>query len=643
MLFFASRLLAQQGPYTFRAWELISYSGTIGVQGFYREQERILNDVLDFSKFPFVYGKLALDTRSYIGHPNLLLLDIGGEYNPGTSQQFYTVSPDRSEVLTFSRLNINGTIFNGKPMSLSGGFNIGRNFINREYVTSMRTDTRQWNVGYSFQNRILPLTINYTDRKWNQLEIETGRTYINDQKELQARVSKSFTKLGDTNEFIFNRFSLFREEPNLAAIDNINIKFILNNNFYFDKHRRYMFRSSINTLEQTGIITQTRLQMFENVHLRLPYKINFSGSYDLIGVTQPNQGYTQQRFNGTLDHELFSSLRTSVFYDYITNSHTAFKETNTRTGISFNYIKKIPANGTLNLAYSYRLHNQNVLSNPNSTVQIIDEPHVLLDGEVVLLDRPYVDLATVVVKDITGSIIYQRDFDYLLIERDQFVEIVRVPGGQLPNNTPVLVDYVAVQVGSYNFDSDLQSFTARVILFKQLLELYYTNTTQDYSGIEGSELLTLNYYTRHVYGVRMQVGLLNFGVERDEYNSTIVPYEKMRYFLRINGMAGKKVRLSLNGDLSDLTLTETNTDQLYSSIYGKAAYQIKPRMKLNLDIGYRKQIGEEIDLDLITSKLEYNAAFRNIYMKVGLEVYKRNFVGEQFNFRGVYFQLERRF
>ena len=101
--------------------------------------------------------------------------------------------------------------------------------------------------------------------------------------------------------------------------------------------------------------------------------------------------------------------------------------------------------------------------------------------------------------------------------------------------------------------------------------------------------------------------------------------------------------LSLNSDVTDQTLTDTNTEQLYANLFGKVIYQFKPQSKINFDIGYRKQVGEQIDLDLITAKAEFNTVYRNIYMKVGLEVYKRNYVGEELNFRGVYFQIDRKF
>jgi len=642
LLLLAGQSLAQNNPTGFQAWKLTSYSGYVGIRGFYREQERVLNNVIDYSQFPFVYGGIGLNTRSFIGHPNLLLLDIGGEYNPGVSQQTYTVSPDRSEVLTATRLDIRATLFNEKPMSLGGYLNLNQNFINREYVTSLKTDTKQWGLFYVFRNKILPLTVNYNDRKWDQIETETNRTFRNKQSDLQAAVRKSFTKYGDTHELRFTRYNYFREDQNLVTTSNIYDNLILNNTIFFDKGKKYMFNSSITNLNQKGNLSQKRFQMFERVSLRLPYKLMFSGSYNYASVQQETQSYKQQNISTSLDHQLFTSLRTGVFYDYTSTTHTAYNETNTRIGINFNYIKKIPT-GTLNLNYSIRRHNQQVDSNPGSNVQIIDEEHLLSDALVVLLDRPYINLLTVVVKDITSSIIYQKDIDYQLFERDSFIELVRIPGGQIVNDSPVLVDYIAAQVGNYNFNADLESFSARVTLFQRLLELYYTISNQDYSNVESDDLLTLNYFTRNVYGARINWKLLTGGIERDDYRSTIVPYQKLRYFLQMNGMIGKKMLLSLNGEYSNINLTTTDTDQMYSSIYGKIIYQFKPQTKLNLDLGYRKQIGEEINLDLVTARTEFNTVYRNLYLKVGLEVYKRNYVGEQLNFKGVYFQIDRKF
>jgi hypothetical protein len=642
--FYVGQCVAQSGKASnFRLWKLASYNGSVGVRGFYRVQKRILNDVVDNSQFPFLYGGVSLYTTSYIGHPQLLQLDIGGEYNPGISQQTYTVSPDRSEVLTFKKFYAKSTLFNNKPMSLSAHVNFSQDFINREYVTSLATDAKEWGLQYDFRNKILPLTASYSERDWAQKEIETGRTFLNQQNDLQISAGRSFTKFGDKNEIKFTRFEYFREDENNFQVYNLYDNAYLNNTIFFDKNKKVTLRSSINHLNQVGNLNQLRFQVFENLRVKLKKNLSLSGSYDYTANDQIVQKFNQHRIGAKLDHRLYSSLTTNLTYDKFITNHSAYDENNTWAGVSFRYRKKIPK-GTLNLLYSYRRHFQNVVSNQDEPILITNEPHTLSDGQIELLERPYVIIPSVIVKDAAGVVIYQKDFDYFLFERGNgFVEIQRIPGGQIPNDGNISVDYLADQVGSYNFDAITWRFTAKVNLFKRLIEVYYTVAGQDYENIEFQEILTLNYYSQNIYGVRIQVGPFSGGVERDLFNSTIVPYDKFRYFMNINGPIGKKTLLSLNGEITHLTLIEEDREQFYSSIFGKAVYMFGPRTKLNLNVGYRKQVGEEIDLDMLTGKLECNYVIRRVWLKVGVEMYYRDYVGENIRFKGVYFQIDRRF
>ena len=66
-------------------------------------------------------------------------------------------------------------------------------------------------------------------------------------------------------------------------------------------------------------------------------------------------------------------------------------------------------------------------------------------------------------------------------------------------------------------------------------------------------------------------------------------------------------------------------------------------MKVNLDLEYRKQVGDEIDLDLIRARTEFNTNVHKIYLRLGFEVYRRYYISEQIDYWGVYFQVDRRF
>jgi hypothetical protein len=83
--------------------------------------------------------------------------------------------------------------------------------------------------------------------------------------------------------------------------------------------------------------------------------------------------------------------------------------------------------------------------------------------------------------------------------------------------------------------------------------------------------------------------------------------------------------------------------QRYTDITGKAEYVIIKQTKLNLDVMYRKQQGRGIDLDLLTARLELTSVIYQLYVTAGVEVYRRNYIGEKINFKGIYMQISRRF
>lgn len=627
-------------PYA--VWRLIDLGGYLGVRGFYREQYRKIGSIEENSQYPFLYGGIGLNTKSYIGHPNLLLLKINGEYNPGTNNQRYTVSPDRSEVMNISRLEMEGTIFDSKPINLVGYLNLGSNILNREYVSSSKTKSKSYGGRFNWHNKILPVSVGYNSMAWDQLEVDTDRRFFNEQQEFFARATKSFTKFGDRNEISYRYNDLFRREASSIETFNEYRTLMVNNLFYLDEHKRFSVQSFLNNVEQKGTIDQTRFQYRASADLQLPWRFRLGGSYEIFNVDQVAQSYDNTILIVNLNHQLFESLRTDLYYDDRFSDNTAFDESNLRFGGSIDYLKKIPT-GTLNLNYAIRRHFQDVIADPNGIITVIDEGHILTDGQVELLNRPYVQEGTIVVKDATGSIIYQEGLDYLVIQQGVFTEIARVPGGLIPNNASLLIDYVAQQIGSYSLDGLFHALTIRFNILHNHLELYSIISKQDFTNVSGSELVAINYFDRYVYGVRLNLWKFSGGVERDEYNSSIVPYEKWRYFLNLNGQFGKKVLVSLNGDVTDQIITFDRDKQLFANAFGKVVYMIQPKTRVNFDFGYRKQVGNQIDLDMITGRAELNTVFRNLYMRFGLEVYKRTYINEKLEFRGIYFRIDRRF
>jgi hypothetical protein len=620
-------------------WRFTAFNGEVNLKGLYRDRYTTMNNLEEYQKGTYFSGGIKLNTKSYIWHPNFILLEMGGEFAPESNLDDYLVSPDFSEVRTLKGLNIGTTLFGNKPVTLTSWARWSDTYSNREKLTNIKTITQNWGSSLYVRSKILPVNLRYNNTIWDQTEIQTDRTYRTEQENFEASTQKSFGKR-DQNELSYSHDRYFRSEPNLFKLENITDNIRLNNSIFLDKKKKHSYRSMIYDYNRTGSQVFHIFNITENLMLRLPLNFDLVANYNLYNQQQEFQESHQDKASGSLTNRLFSSLTTNIFYNYSAVSHTLYHETRNNTGATVNYTKKIPA-GTLNLSYNFSLLRNNMENEPVN-LPVINDEYLLKDGEITMLEKPYIDINSIVVKDATGSIIYRRDLDYILIEKGVYVEIQRLPGGQIANNSAVYIDYVVVQTGSYRYDAITNNFNGNIVLFKRFLELYYRGMYLDYKNVEKSDLLILNYVEQKTFGGKINIKFTELGAEYEDHNSTITPYRLMRYYVNIQKRI-KKFLLSVNGNYRDYNMVDENINRLYYDVSGSAGYEFAPNTRIEMNIGYRKQQGPGIDLDLITGQTEFKTNIRMIFLTLGTNLYRRNYLGDKMNYNSVYIQLARRF
>jgi hypothetical protein len=146
-----------------------------------------------------------------------------------------------------------------------------------------------------------------------------------------------------------------------------------------------------------------------------------------------------------------------------------------------------------------------------------------------------------------------------------------------------------------------------------------------------------------VYGGRLEYKFISGGAEYEQYKSTIVPYNLVRYWLQIQGILAKKISYSLSGNIRDYNLTADATRQQFIDMIGNVGYQISPQTSASVEFGYRKQVGQQIGLNLLTSRIQFATVFRQISIKVGFDVYQRDYLNERTHFLGGFIQIIRNF
>ena len=631
---------SQGSPAGRKFWQLDALNGGLQLGGSYRYLAGTTNEMYNTQNSSLLYGGIMLNSSSHFWHPNFLWIDLGVEYNPEIGQDLYLVVPDQSEVRTLKKLNAAATFFRQKNLTFGGYVNLNESFNNRENLSNIKSNSATWGGNFSFTNKVLPFTVNYQQGKWNDLEVQTGRTFETRQSILEADFKKSFTNR-DNNELRYYHNEFSRKDVNMVRTANSSDIINLNDIISFDQKKNYLLTSFVSATDQRGDDAFRRLQADENLTFRMPRHLELISNYNYYYDERDSIRMNQHTVNGTLTHRLYQSLTSSVNAEYSRTNHTLFTESNLISGFEVRYEKKIPM-GQLSLSYAFRWQEQQRTSDP-LPMHIIHEGHTLTDGEIELLDKPFVTLATVTLRDATGTIIYQLYFDYILIQRGDYVEIQRVPGGQIPNSSAVYADYVAMQPGSYKYDADNHQFSAGVVLFNRILELYYRFGKQDYFNLQTTEFLILNYFTQHTVGCRLEYKFASGGVEYESYQSNIIPYRLLHYYAVLQGNIRSKLQFSLNGNVRDYRMISEGEDQLYIDITGKAGYMLGRQSGVSLEFGYRRQVGQGIDLNLLMGRAEFTTMFRQFQVHIGLEAYGRDYLHENTSFIGANLRIVRTF
>lgn len=623
-------------------WRLYSLYGEVRTNWFYRLQERKGNQISEKQESDLLSAGILLRTKNYIWHPKFVTIDIDGEYAPARTNDKYLVIPDQAENRDVRRFDFALTFLPQNKFSIATFFNYGRLYNSRENLTTLLSNSNNWGGTVFYRAKKIPFSIGYNSWNLEEKEIQTGRQFQNRQNNLEGRFNTSFGK-SDRQEIMLSHSELFRKDFNkneiLTNINNINY----NSYTVFGAKKRHNMTTLFSGVWQNGNDTFTRVQFLENINIELNKNLSAGANYNFFSDKRLLQSLIQHKIGGNIRHQLFESLYSQLSYEYNNASHTLYRQGFHQGSADFRYTKKILKKHNLDLAYRYHVQIQKWQSD-DGLIPVIDETLTLKDGQVTILTRPYINASTVRVKDITGTTIYQLNLDYLLLPQNNFLQVQRVPGGQIPNNTVVYIDYTAIQPGNYEYTGTNYFLSAGFYFFNRVFGFYYHRSVQDYQHITKADFLTLNYFQNNVFGARIDYKYFSGGAEYDDMNSQVLSYKLYRYFITLQGTLKKKIAVSANGNLYDYKELGNLSNLQFADVGIAASWQVTNKMALKSSFNYRKQTGGQgFDLDLLNFKTGFDVNIKKLRFSVEYNYYDRTIYNEQLRFNAVNVQLARKF
>ena len=418
------------------------------------ERKSALNDSKNLShEFK---ERLTLQTRGWIYHPALCKLTL--RFEPEWTQATETQDDQTEEKYDdySPAYFVDATFLESKPYNLYLFGQRNQTTINSAFAHRNETQTDSYGGSLRYKSPRLPLDLSYA-----HLESEQTGFYISTETSDDWRLhvahhaDQSTTRLSsvytDRDRSIqgFTTHSLTSD----SEIRN-----------YYDFGTEKTVR-----LESNITYRRTESDLYATSNLRFDEFLDWEHSPTLKTAYVANynriesNGFDSQSksFDAQLTHLLYENLTTTLGLQAEDDEYGADTETIYGARLNMRYLRDIPwGTLTVQVGQSYEATYRDF---DQQFIQIVDEQQVLSDSSVTLLGQENVDLDSIEVTDLTGTIVYVPGVDYILSSIETFVRIRRTPFGAIADGQTVLISYRYER--SPDYDDGLYDQSYRLALY----------------------------------------------------------------------------------------------------------------------------------------------------------------------------------
>jgi hypothetical protein len=634
--------LAQAPARAVKFARIYEFSGEMKALFYHRDQLRKGLSFDERQRSLSVAPSLLLRTKNYFWHPRFLCVDVEGQYSPIKASEKYLVVPDQSETRDMKKIDVRAHLLPQYKVSMSSYFNYTQLVSLRENLSNIRSEGTVWGNTVFLRSKLLPLNFNISGRNEDEKEVQSGRRFIGRQQNMELSTNSSSSKwYKHTISLAHNDY--YRKDFTFYEVNNRINSMNYSNQLLFSQKKAISLNGFFSGVKQTGSDTFTRYQASEYFSLQLLKNLQLRSGYNYFSDRRPAHILQQQRIGGSLHHQLYESLQTELMYEFNESKNTAFSQNLRSTSLNMNYTKKFLRVNQVDLSYRKMISQQQWYGN-DQVLMVLNEQVRLKDGEITLLIRQGADPSTVVVKNNAGNIIYRPNFDYLIIQQNNFLQIQRVRGGQIANDDIVFVDYQAVQPGNYSYTSNSYQLHGGISFFDRKFNMYFRRAVQGYDHLSKTEFLTLNYFDQWVYGLKVDFRFLSAGAEYDNnIKNTVLPYTLYRYFLHAQGTVLGRLSVFANGNYNHYPQLGREKNIHFMDLSGSVNYPFSRKASVSGAVSYMKQDGDKVNLDLLTCRARFDWLFHKIRGSLIYNFYDRKVFKEQIRSHAMNIELVRRF
>lgn len=612
-------------------WKFRSNSLVFGAEYNLKNQKTFYKDIYEDQWYNSLMGDFRLSTESYIWNEKLIKLNLDAGWNPNAKVERNIILPNTSQAITSEKLNFGMHLFEKLPVSLTYNYNYAHSFQTNDLTTNLEAKSSNNGLNLAIKTKIIDLNLAYNKDYGLITELrQNGRTFETGSSLFSFFTSKSLSDYDNSNLVAsYNRISSQYSDGlnyinNLiygTLISNINLTkdydYQINNNLSYNRNEF----NNLNVLINQKSNLSTRINNSTSLNFKLPYNFKFHTNYQKSLNTLDSNTLIFDNISGRIEHQLFASLHTNVEVNLTNSDHTQFNEKVSNYGFGLNYSKDIGI-GRLFIDYNYRSGKETKTSEETSK-NIRDEEYQFDDSKIVLLSSSNIDISTIEVTNLSRSRIYQLNSDYTIRKIGYFIELQRVPGGQISNKELTYISYITRENSSYNYNLNLNMVNVKLNLFNELVILYFGLNKNNYSNISVDNNKFLQIIDTKILGINSKYDNAIVGIEYENNNTNLMPYNAYRLNSNYSYFSTNSYSVFLMGNISRTSYKETLETYDYGNLNCKINYYPSSTSIYSFDAGYNIQKSNLYNLSYVNLNAEWERIFYNFSFIVKYESYFR--------------------
>ena len=470
-----------------------------------------------------VTERLDLASKGFVYHPALMRyeLSFSPEFRQNIQSRTEIAGNNQTESNQFNpNFKARATLLEQKPYSLTTFAQHLETQSWATYTGVTRTTSTSYGADLSLKYAALPTTAGFSRSSSEQ----SG--YYGTDSNLQEfhLLSRHSGITGDSS--LSSNYSNNRQTTNGTAREVTTINSIFSNQYPAKSLAAVKLTSNIQHMRQeSGSTRNDSLSVNEQLVWKHRDNLMSDYQYSYRQVTTDSSGSYWNSASAKLTHKLYENLTSMIGITGTSNTVSGGGEQSLTGLVNADYQRTLSNWGKLNLSAG-ATQKQTQRTGTGNLVQITNEPHTLSSSTETFLNEIDVAIASVVVTNSSGTVIYTKDIDYQLDIINRSIRISRLILGAIPDGQLVLVSYSYTRSAAYNDRLLTQNYGINLELWRSLTLSYrYLQSSQQL--LAGTPPDQLSNSTIQIATARAIIGWSESGfIYEDSENNSDLSYSR---------------------------------------------------------------------------------------------------------------------